>query len=106
GGFSAAGIMTGMAIGGVMGSQMGNMMGNMANTPPPPPSTSYHIAINGQQSGPFTVAQLKEFAASGQFTREHYVWKPGMAAWEPAATAMGFEDIFQEVPPPPPAPTV
>lgn len=104
GGFSPLGMMTGMAVGGAMGSQMGGMMGTIVNTPPPLPTIGWHIALNGQQSGPYNLQQLKEFAANGQFTTSHYVWKQGMAAWEPAETAAGFTDVFNAVPPPPPAP--
>lgn len=99
-GFSPAGIMAGMAMGGAMG----NLMGSMGQTPPPPPVLSYHIAINGQQSGPYTVAQLKEFAQNGQFTKQHHIWKPGMAGWELAETAPAMAEVFGQVPPPPPAP--
>lgn len=106
GGFSPIGLMTGMAIGNVLGGQMGGMMGNVMNTPPPPPATSYHIAINGQQAGPYTVEQLKEFAKTGQFTKHHHVWKQGMAGWELAETAPGMAEIFGEVPPPPPPPSI
>lgn len=106
GGFSPAGIMTGMAIGGVMGNQMGNMMGGIANTPPPPPVTTYHIALNGQQSGPYNADQLKEFASNGQFTKAHHVWKPGMAAWETAGNIPALAELFEQVPPPPPPPNI
>jgi len=106
GGFSPIGIMTGMAMGRVMGNQMEGMMGNMPNTPPPPPLTTYHIALNGQQSGPYTIEQLKNFAHTGQFTKQHHVWKQGMAAWELAETAPGMSAVFSEVPPPPPPPTI
>jgi membrane protease subunit (stomatin/prohibitin family) len=105
GGFSPLGIMTGMAVGNVLGGQMGGMMGSIMNTPPPPPAISYHIALNGQQAGPYTVDQLKEFVKSGQFTRQHHVWKQGMAGWEPAENAPGMAEIFGEVPPPPPPPS-
>ncbi|MFP9099087.1 SPFH domain-containing protein [Flavobacterium sp. RHBU_24] len=105
GGFSAAGVITGMALGGAMANQMGGMMGSMDSTPPPPPAVTYFIAINGQQSGPYTVAQLKEFALSGQFTGEHYIWKQGMAGWEPATDNPAMAEVFGQAPPPPPAPT-
>ena len=105
GGFNPLGIMTGIAVGGVMGNQMGNMMGNISSTPPPPPVTVYHIALNGQQSGPYNLQQLKEYAAAGQFTTAHFVWKPGMQGWEPASEAQGLAGIFESVPPPPPPPT-
>jgi membrane protease subunit (stomatin/prohibitin family) len=105
-GFNPLGIMTGMAMGGVMGNQMGTMMSNINNTPPPPPVTLYHIAFNGQQSGPFTIEQLETFAANGQFTKLHYFWKPGMTGWEPAENNAAFTALFsQSVPPPPPPPS-
>jgi len=106
GGFSPLGIMTGMAVGGVMGNQMGSMMGGMGSIPPPAPVTSYHIALNGQQSGPYTIEQLKEYAGTGRFTKDHHVWKQGMAAWERAETTPEMQEIFAEVPPPPPPPTL
>jgi len=105
-GFSPIGIMTGMAVGGAMGRQMGGMMGTVADTPPPPPANTYHIAINGQQSGPFTVDQLKEYALTGSFTKAHFVWKAGMAAWESAESVPALQQVFEQVPPPPPPPNV
>jgi membrane protease subunit (stomatin/prohibitin family) len=104
GGFNPLGIMAGMSVGGAMGSQMSNMMGNLSSTPPPPPAIAYHIALNGQQSGPFSIEQLKEYATTGQFTKQHYVWKPGMSSWEAATDAQGLSGIFETVVPPPPPP--
>lgn len=106
GGFNAAGVMTGMALGGAMANQMGNMMGGIGSVPPPAPVTTYFIAINGQQSGPYTIAQLKEFALNGQFTTEHYIWKQGMTAWEQANTNPAMTEVFGQVPPPPPPPSI
>lgn len=102
--FNPLGIVTGMALGGAMGNQMGSMMNNITNIPPPAPVIVWHIALNGAQFGPYTIAQLKELVQTGQFTKDYYVWKPGMAAWEPAATTEGFTEIFAQVPPPPPPP--
>lgn len=104
GGFNAAGLMAGMSIGRAMGNQMSGMMHTMPNTPPPPPADSYHIALNGQQSGPYTIAQLKEFVKDGSFTAKHHVWKQGMAGWEPAESIANINALFASVPPPPPAP--
>ncbi|TRW26448.1 DUF4339 domain-containing protein [Flavobacterium zepuense] len=105
GGLNPLGIMTGMQVGSVMGNQIGGMMGSITNSPPPPPSVSWHIALNGQQSGPYTLAQLQDFAESGQFTQQHFVWKQGMVQWEPASTAIDVKDVFAAVPPPPPPPS-
>lgn len=107
-GFNPAGMMFGMGIGGAMGSQVGGMMNNMNNTPPPNPpiQVQYHISINGQQSGPFTVPQLQQLIATNQFTQNHHVWKAGMAGWELASAIPEASQLFGSVPPPPPPPTI
>lgn len=51
----------------------------------------YHVGRNGQQTGPFSVEQLKEMAATGQLSPTDLVWKEGMAGWEPAST---IPDVF------------
>src|SRR5690606_6755219 len=104
GGFNAAGLMAGMSIGRAMGNQMSGMMHTMPNTPPPPPADADHIALNGQQSGPYTITQLKELVQDGSFTAKHHVWKQGMAGWEPAEGIANINALFASVPPPPPAP--
>lgn len=102
GGLNPAGLMMGMGIGGAMGNQMGGMMTNLNKTPPPPPVLAYHISLNGQQSGPYNLEQLKQFAQSGQFTKNHHVWKEGMSGWELASNIQDLSIVFSVVPPPPP----
>ena len=104
GGLNPAGMMMGMGIGGAMGNQIGGMMGNLNqnNTPPPVPTTVFHIAINGQQSGPFTVDQLKQLVLNGQFTNNYHAWKVGMASWELANNIPEIAVLFNLIPPPPP----
>lgn len=104
GGFNPIGMMTGMAVGSAMGNQMGGMMTNINKTPPPPPIIAYHISLNGQQSGPYMLEQLKQFGQNGQFTKNHHVWKEGMAGWELANLVAELNSLFSSVPPPPPAP--
>lgn len=100
GGFNPIGMMTGMAIGSAMGNQMGGMMTNQ--TPPPPPISAYHISLNGQQSGPYNLEQLKQFSSNEQFTKNHHIWKDGMAGWELASNIPELNLLFSSVPPPPP----
>lgn len=103
GGLNPAGLMMGMGIGGAMGNQIGGMMGNLnQQNPPPPPTIQYFIALNGQQTGPFTTEQLKQLAQGGQFTKQHHVWKQGMSAWELAKNVQELSSVFSVVPPPPP----
>jgi len=102
GGLNPAGLMMGLGIGGAMGNQIGGMMGNLNQPTPPPPSVSYFIALNGQQSGPFSLDQLKQFAQNGQFSKQHHVWRQGMADWELAENFLEIAAVFSTVPPPPP----
>ena len=102
-------MMASMAMGGAVGSGMAGMMGNMMsgmnqqqNTPPPAPSVSYMVANNGQQAGPFTLDQLKQFAASGEFTKQTHVWKQGMDNWQQAGDVQELASVFMGSPPPPP----
>ena len=112
GGMNAAGMMTGMMMGGAMGSQMAGMMNNMGqtiqngmNTPPPPPIPTYMLAINGQQSGPFSIPQLQQLAQQGKINAQTYVWKPGMSEWIMAGQVDELKNIFiPNTPPPPPMP--
>jgi len=103
-GLNPVGMMFGMGIGGAMGNQVGGMMNNLNQAPPPPPPSTFHIAINGQQAGPFTLDQLKQLIANNQFTKQHHIWKPGMAGWELAATNQEVSVLFNMMPPPPPPP--
>ena len=75
------------------------------NTPPPAPTSQYYVAVNGQQSGPYSVAQLQQYAAAGQFTPQSMVWKQGMAAWDMASNVAELAAIFAPATPPvPPVP--
>jgi hypothetical protein len=111
GGMNPAGMMTGMMKGGALGNQMAGMMNQMggtmqqaANTPPPAPVSQYYVAVNGQQSGPFSVAQLQQLAQQGQINMQTLVWKQGMAGWEPIANVAEVASAL--MPPTPPVPPV
>ena len=110
GGMNPAGMMAGMMMGGAVGGSMANTMGNMMHgvnqpqqTPPTPPNSQYYIAINGQQSGPFALFQLQQMLNEGTFTKNHHIWKQGMADWILASDDQEISKIFSSVPPPPPS---
>lgn len=119
GNFNPASLMTGMAVGGAVGNQMAGMMSNMGNamtgqmnggaTPPPPPgaTSSWMLAINGQQSGPYNMQQLQQLIQSGHFSPTTYVWKQGMLNWELAGNMPELSVLFTapSTPPPPPTPS-
>jgi membrane protease subunit (stomatin/prohibitin family) len=107
------GLGAGFAMGGAMAGQMGAAMnagaagmgGAGAAVPPPlPVASAYHVAINGQQSGPFDLNALQGHATSGTFKRDSLVWKAGMAQWVKAGDVPELSSLFTSVPPPvPPA---
>lgn len=98
-GFAMAGRM--MQPGGAAAPAPGGMMGG---PPPPPPGSAWHIAVNGQTMGPFTLQQMATGAASGEVSRDSVVWSAGMNGWAPAATVPQLANIFGATPPPPPPP--
>lgn len=67
-GFNMAAMMASMAVGGAVGQNiagaMNNMMGGIQQpvqsgmTPPPIPAAVYHVAVNGQATGPFDATTL------------------------------------------------
>lgn len=96
------GMGTGMGLGQVMGQTIG---GGGANNPPPPPTgVQFHVSINGQQQGPFSLDQIKTMVGSGQITKQTYVWKQGMANWALAGDVPEINSLFGMTPPPPPPP--
>jgi len=81
------------------GQQMNNQV-----APPPPPVMGFHISVNGQQQGPIDMNTLRNMTAQGQFTKQTYVWKAGMAGWLPAEQVAELAPLFQTMAPPPPPP--
>ena len=109
-GFNMAAMMASMAVGGAVGQNiagaMNNMMGgiNQQTTPgampPPIPTVAYHVAVNGQATGPFDLSVLTQMAAAGQLTADSLVWKNGMAQWAKAGTVDELKNLFTNVMPP------
>ncbi|QMU66407.1 MAG: DUF4339 domain-containing protein [Flavobacteriaceae bacterium] len=96
-----AGAGMGMGMGFAMANQMGQAFSNRQNTgatPPSIPSTAhnYYVAVNGQQSGPFTMNLLKEMIV----TKETLVWREGMKNWDAAGQLDELSSLFGSVPPP------
>jgi membrane protease subunit (stomatin/prohibitin family) len=108
-----AGIGAGLGAGMAVGAHMANAFTGTVGTPgaapgmapgtlppPLPQAVSFHVALNGQQAGPFDVATLTQKVASGEVTRGTLVWKPGMASWTAAETVPELATLFANMPPP------
>lgn len=112
-GFSPAAMMAGMAVGGAVGQNIAGAMNGMMSgmnqppqagtVPPPIPATTYHVAVNGQATGPFDMAALTQMAAAGRLTGDSLLWKVGMSEWAKAETIMEIQPILTNIPPIPPA---
>lgn len=109
-GFNMAAMMASMAVGGAVGQNiagtMNNMMGGIQQpvqsgmTPPPIPAAVYHVAVNGQATGPFDATTLAQMVASGQLTANSLVWKNGMAQWAKAGTVDELKNLLANGMPP------
>lgn len=111
-GFNPAAMMAGMAVGGAVGQNIaGTMSGMMAGvnqsvqagaTPPPIPVVAYHVAINGQATGPYDMNTLAQMASAGQLNADSLVWKAGMAEWVKAGIVEELKAVLTNIPPIPP----
>ena len=109
-GFNPAAMMASMAVGGVVGQNIAGSMNNIMSgmnqpvqnnmTPPPVPTVTYNVAVNGQATGPFDLATLQQMAIIGQFTGSSLVWKAGMPAWVTADTVDELKDVLANAMPP------
>ncbi|SHE49113.1 Membrane protease subunit, stomatin/prohibitin family, contains C-terminal Zn-ribbon domain [Ruegeria intermedia] len=119
GGGMGAGL--GMGMGMAMANQMSNMAAgrpsgpwgapapaapqaaaHVAPPPPPPVEHVWHIAVDGQTSGPFSKAKMGRMASEGEITRDTFVWTPGQDGWKKAGDVQELAQLFTILPPPPP----
>ena len=109
-GFNPAAMMAGMAVGGAVGQNIAGTMNGMLSgnnhqaamgaVPPPVPTISYHIAVNGQATGPYDMNTLAQMVTAGQFMPDSLVWKSGMKAWLRADAVDDLKGLFNNVMPP------
>lgn len=104
---AAAGQAMGMGMGAALGMQMAHpQMGPWGPvTPPPaPPPVEHvwHIAIDGQVSGPYSKAAMGRKVTDGTLTRASMVWTQGQDGWKPAEDVTELAQLFTVMPPPPP----
>jgi len=88
---------------GLMGGAAPGAAPGMA-PPPPPMAAAWHVAVNGQTQGPFSMQQLASGIASGEVKPDTMVWTNGMQGWAAAGQVPQLSNSFGAVPPPPPPP--
>lgn len=107
-GFNPVAMMAGMAVGGAVGQNLAGSMNNIMNgmnqpvgvVPPQVPTVVYHVAVNGQATGPFDINTLSQMVATGQLTTESLVWRNGMAEWMKANLVEELKGLFSNMLPP------
>ncbi len=62
--------------------------------PQMPQQKAYYVNVNNQMAGPFTTQQLQQFAQTGEFTRQMYVWCEGMPEWLTAGNVKELASLF------------
>jgi membrane protease subunit (stomatin/prohibitin family) len=98
--------MAGMAMGMAMAQQMANGMNQSSSqssqqqTPPPLPNqlVQYYVAINNQQTGPYSLAQIQESINRAEITKDTLIWTQGMSNWQKAGEVLS--SFFNQTPPP------
>ena len=112
-GVNMAAMMASMAVGGAVGQNIAGVMNNMMSgisqqtthgtVLPPIPTMAYHVAVNGQATGPFEISVLSQMAKAGQLTADSLVWKAGMEQWAKAGTIDELKNLLANtIPPIPP----
>ncbi|MBU8902660.1 MAG: SPFH domain-containing protein [Victivallales bacterium] len=100
---------SGNMMGMMMGAQMAGGVSNALNqkeqpagqAPPPiPGGNKYFVALDGAQTGPFSISELKQKILAQSFTADSLVWMEGMDAWDKASAREDLKELFGAAPPP------
>lgn len=67
--------------------------------PPLPGGTRYHVAVNGDATGPYSVEGLQQQLANGDLAPSSLVWASGMADWQMASDVEELSELFGAPPP-------
>jgi len=62
----------------------------------------WHVAINGKQYGPYSVADIERRIEEGRLSPATHVFTEGMDDWVPISGRPEFSAAFASTPPPPP----
>jgi hypothetical protein len=55
-------------------------------------ANEWHIVVEGNQQGPYTTQQIKEYITTGSLDIETFVWRDGFSDWIPAREVREFAD--------------
>ena len=107
GGGEGIGLGMGVAMAGRMMNTPGIGLGaSTTGAPVPPPLPAWHVAVNGQQQGPYSPEQIQQGIAAGRITGDTLLWSPQLSGWTAAGKIPDWSNFFRQssAPTPPPVP--
>lgn len=90
----AAGVAVGSAVAKNLSGTLDNAMNSNGVTPPPLPTVTYHVEMNGSANGPFDLSTIKSMIFEGKIQKETLIWKQGTPTWEKAVSFPELSDMF------------
>jgi predicted Zn finger-like uncharacterized protein len=82
---------------------LGAAFASAMTKPPPALEEEWYVSIDGDQSGPFSLAEAQRWIAAKAFDAELHCWSEGFDDWLPVDKVSHFRGLRKK-PPPPPAP--
>ena len=61
---------------------------------------AFHVAINGQQTGPFSEKEMMRLITEHKINKETLAWCPGMPSWQPIEKIPAILRLVALTPPP------
>ena len=101
---AAVGIGAGLGVGNVVGAmatQTINPNARNSDVPPALPVTTYHIAVNGADTGSFDKTTIETKIKNGEILEDALIWKRGMPTWVRISESSDFAYLFNGNCPPP-----
>ncbi|MEM7082400.1 MAG: SPFH domain-containing protein [Pseudomonadota bacterium] len=97
------GLGMGIAIATRMSESLGAAgSGHPAGPPRIPTEARFYVAVNGHQTGPYTLVEMNAKIAGGEVKPETLTWTQGEKDWQPAAKLTELATLFDHQPPPVP----
>lgn len=89
-----------------LGAAFAPAMSNPAAKPPPALEEEWYVSIEGEQSGPFSLAEAQRWVASKAWDAELHCWSEGFDDWLPVDKVSHFRGLRKKpvAPTPPPLP--
>lgn len=109
-GFNPAAMMAGMSVGGALGQNIvgtingvtsgnGSQPVNTMQVPPPILEKKYHIAVNGNSTGPYDMNAIMQLITTHQVTADTLLWSAGMEKWDKAKNIPEISKLLEDIPP-------